>query len=157
MKAMLMSLLAEQCGPEVTRSPRTLDFGCGAGNVIRHFAREARSGEVWGADIDAASIAWLEHNLGEPFRFRALSTTPALPLPADHFDLVYAISVFTHLADDWAGWLVASVGCRDPAHPRLRRGAQTSEHVRALPIDCVGGGRTSRGGRTSAQHRAAPR
>ncbi len=106
MKAMLMSLLAEHCGPEVTRSPRILDFGCGAGNVIRHFAREARSGEVWGADIDAASIAWLEHNLGEPFRFRTLSTTPALPLPAEHCDLVYAISVFTHLDDDWAGWLL---------------------------------------------------
>lgn len=106
MKAMLMSLLAEHCGPEVSRSPRILDFGCGAGNVIRHFAHEARSGEVWGSDIDAASIAWLQHNLGEPFRFRTLSTTPALPLPADHFDLVYAISVFTHLADDWAVWLL---------------------------------------------------
>jgi SAM-dependent methyltransferase len=106
MKAMLMSLLAEHRRPAVIRSPRILDFGCGAGNVIRHFAREARSGEVWGTDIDAASIAWLEHNLGEPFRFRTLSATPGLPLPADHFDLVYAISVFTHLADDWAAWLL---------------------------------------------------
>jgi SAM-dependent methyltransferase len=106
MQSMLMSLLAEHSGRGVARSPRILDFGCGAGNVIRHFAREARSGEVWGADIDAASIAWLQHNLGEPFRFCALSATPRLTLPADHFDLVYAISVFTHLADDWAAWLL---------------------------------------------------
>ena len=106
MKAMLMSLVAEHCGPDVAQSPRILDFGCGAGNVIRHFAHEARSGEVWGADIDGASIAWLERHLGEPFRFRTLSTMPGLPLPDDHFDLVYAISVFTHLADDWAAWLL---------------------------------------------------
>jgi SAM-dependent methyltransferase len=106
MKEMLMALLEENGGPALLGAPRVLDFGCGAGNVIRHFGAEARSGEVWGCDIDQRSIDWLEQNLTPPFRFRALSSSAALPLPSDHFDLVYAISVFTHLADDWAAWLL---------------------------------------------------
>jgi SAM-dependent methyltransferase len=107
MKELLMSLLDENGGPAVPGAPVVLDFGCGAGNVIRHFDAEARSGEVWGCDIDERSIDWLERNLTPPFRFRALSpSAPVLPLPSDHFDLVYAISVFTHLADEWAAWLL---------------------------------------------------
>lgn len=106
MKDMLMSLLDEHGGPAVPGAPRVLDFGCGAGNVLRHFHAEARSGEVWGCDIDKRSVDWLESNLAPPFHVQALSSSPVLPFPTDHFDLVYAISVFTHLADDWAAWLL---------------------------------------------------
>jgi ubiquinone/menaquinone biosynthesis C-methylase UbiE len=42
---------------------RALDFGCGAGRVLRHFAGEAEAGEFWGCDIDDASIAWLRQRL----------------------------------------------------------------------------------------------
>jgi len=31
---------------------------------------------------------------------------PGLPYPDGHFDLVYAMSVFTHIVEDWAGWLL---------------------------------------------------
>ncbi|HTU31753.1 MAG TPA: class I SAM-dependent methyltransferase [Solirubrobacteraceae bacterium] len=106
MKDMLMSLLEQNGGPASPGAPKVLDFGCGAGNVIRHFHAEAESGEVWGCDIDERSIDWLRSNLTPPFNFQALSSRPALALPSDHFDLVYAISVFTHLADDWAAWLL---------------------------------------------------
>lgn len=106
MKDLLLSLMDEHGGPAAPGAPRILDFGCGAGNVIRHFHAEARSGEVCGCDIDQRSIDWLEDNLTPPFHFRALSSSPVLPFETDHFDLVYAISVFTHLADEWAAWLL---------------------------------------------------
>ncbi len=107
MKDLLLSLMERHGAPASAGAPNVLDFGCGAGNVIRHFHAEAHAGEVWGCDIDTRSIDWLEENLGPPFHFSALSASPpALPLPSDHFDLVYAISVFTHLADDWAAWLL---------------------------------------------------
>jgi SAM-dependent methyltransferase len=79
---------------------RVLDFGCGAGRTLRHFLREAEAGtEVWGADIDGPSIDWLTGHLCPPLR--AVRCDPDPPLPfADHsFDLVWALSVFTHLVD----------------------------------------------------------
>jgi SAM-dependent methyltransferase len=103
----LMSLLAAHRGGEAPAAPRILDFGCGAGNALRHFGEEARRGEVWGADIDPPSVAWLTEHLSPPFRICAVATDPpALPAPDDHFDLIYALSVFTHIAEDWASWLL---------------------------------------------------
>ena len=85
---------------------RLLDFGCGAGKVLRHLTAEARAGEVWGCDIDRDSIAWLQKNLCPPFRAFIVSDDCKLPQPDGYFDLVYAISVFTHITEDWARWLL---------------------------------------------------
>ena len=42
---------------------RVLDFGCGAGRVLRWFTAEAERCEFLACEIDAASVAWLEKNL----------------------------------------------------------------------------------------------
>jgi ubiquinone/menaquinone biosynthesis C-methylase UbiE len=84
---------------------RVLDFGCGAGRVLRQFKREARSGEFWGCDLYEPTISWLQENLTPPFRFYVSEGLP-LPHPDEYFDLVYAISVFTHITDDWAAWML---------------------------------------------------
>jgi SAM-dependent methyltransferase len=84
---------------------RVLDFGCGAGRVLRQFAREAESGEFCGCDLYEPTISWLSENLSPPFRFYVSEGRP-LPHPDEHFDLVYAISVFTHITDDWAEWML---------------------------------------------------
>jgi SAM-dependent methyltransferase len=85
---------------------RVLDFGCGAGATLRHFLPEAESAEFWGADIDTASIAWLQANLSPPLR--AMRNRPDPPLGLEHgtFDLIWALSVFTHLTDRSLDWLV---------------------------------------------------
>lgn len=85
---------------------RVLDFGCGVGRVIRQFAEHSREAEFWGCDIDAASIEWLEQNLSPPFHFFQSDEEPALPQGDGFFDLIYALSVYTHLTDHWAGWLL---------------------------------------------------
>lgn len=84
---------------------RVLDFGCGAGRTLRQFLAEARTGEFWGADIDAASIAWLTRHLSPPLE--AVNNGPEPPLGLQHgtFDLVWALSVFTHLTDASLAWL----------------------------------------------------
>jgi ubiquinone/menaquinone biosynthesis C-methylase UbiE len=84
---------------------RVLDFGCGAGRVLRQFAREAKSGEYWGCDLYEPTISWLKENLEPPFRFYVSAGRP-LPHPDEYFDLVYAISVFTHITNDWAEWML---------------------------------------------------
>jgi SAM-dependent methyltransferase len=85
---------------------RVLDFGCGAGRTLRHFLDEAESGEFHGCDIDGPSIAWLAEAMSPPLRVFPNEETPPLPLEADSFDLIWAISVFTHISDHWAAWLV---------------------------------------------------
>jgi SAM-dependent methyltransferase len=85
---------------------RVLDFGCGAGRTLRHFLDEAEHAEFYGCDIDAASIAWLSENLSPPLHPFESGEEPRLPQPDGFFDLVYALSVFTHLTDHWAGWLL---------------------------------------------------
>lgn len=84
---------------------RALDFGCGSGKVMRHFLAEARECELWGCDIDERSIAWLQKELSPPLVAFLNGEAPPLEQPDEHFDLVWSVSVFTHLTDHWAGWL----------------------------------------------------
>ena len=83
-----------------------LDFGCGAGRMIRWLEPEAKRGTVWGCDILAEDIEWLQRNLRPPFRFFTSTTLPTLPFPDGYFGLVYAGSVFTHIADLAQAWLI---------------------------------------------------
>lgn len=85
---------------------RVLDFGCGAGRVLRQFAAEAAEGEFWGCDIDERSIAWMQEELCPPLHVCNCTETPGLPQADGYFDLIYAISVYTHITDTWAGWLL---------------------------------------------------
>jgi SAM-dependent methyltransferase len=85
---------------------RVLDFGCGAGRVIRHFAQDATSAEIWGCDIDPPSIEWAKEHLSPPFQFALSQELPPLPFSDSHFDLIYAISVYTHLVDSWSDWII---------------------------------------------------
>jgi SAM-dependent methyltransferase len=85
---------------------RVLDFGCGAGRVLRQFAAEATEGQFWGSDIDAPSIDWAATHLSPPFRFLRNELTPPVALDTESLDLIWAMSVFTHITEAWAEWLV---------------------------------------------------
>jgi len=85
---------------------RCLDFGCGIGRVIRHFAEEGRSAEFWGCDIDGTSIRWSVENMTPPFRFYQMAQQPSLPFEDSSFDLIYAVGVFSQVFDAWHQWAV---------------------------------------------------
>jgi SAM-dependent methyltransferase len=84
---------------------RVLDFGCGSGRVLRQFLPEAASGEFWGCDLHPPTIAWLDEHLSPPLHFHVNDEIP-MPHPEGHFDLIYAISVFTHITHQWSAWLL---------------------------------------------------
>jgi SAM-dependent methyltransferase len=84
---------------------RILDFGCGPGRTLRHFVREAQTCEFWACDIHRASVEWVQNNL-PPFRVFVNDEAPPMPLKSESFDLVYAVSVFTHLTETWSSWLL---------------------------------------------------
>ena len=83
-----------------------LDFGCGTGRAIRHLVDESAESELWGCDISAACIEWDKENLSPALSFVVNGEAPPLPFPDGKFDLVYALSVFTHISDAWAAWLL---------------------------------------------------
>ena len=84
---------------------RVLDFGCGTGRVLRQFLPEAASGEFWGCDLHPPTIAWLTQHLSPPLHFYVNDRIPT-PHADGYFDLVYAISVFTHITHEWSAWLL---------------------------------------------------
>ncbi len=94
----------DQAGLGLDRCRDVLDFGCGCGRIIRHFA-DRRHARWHGCDYNPELVAWCQVNLSfADFAVNALA--PPLPYPDGAFDLVYANSVFTHLDDDLGSrWL----------------------------------------------------
>jgi SAM-dependent methyltransferase len=93
---LIRGLLAEH-GVAMDDLGALLDWGCGCGRVLRHW-RDLATTRVHGCDIDPRMVEWCRANL--PFATVARTELePPLPYPDDSFDLVYAFSVFTHLAE----------------------------------------------------------
>jgi SAM-dependent methyltransferase len=96
-------------GRDLRSFEKILDFGCGCGRIIRGFRYYLPSNHLYGTDIDSEAIAWLKENgkgMGE------FSTNPHMPPTAyedNLFDLIYSVSIFTHLPEDmqfaWLGEL----------------------------------------------------
>ena len=93
-----------------------LDWGCGPGRLIRHLPdllKEARS--FTGTDYNPETIHWCQNNLNG-IRFTKNELMPPLPFEDESYDLVYGISIFTHLSKTaHDAWLVE-------LHRVLRRG-----------------------------------
>jgi SAM-dependent methyltransferase len=73
-----------------------LDFGCGCGRVARHWSGLAA--RVHGIDFRADRVEWCDQSL--PFMTTG-SADPAPPLPYEpaSFDLIYALSAFSHMLE----------------------------------------------------------
>jgi len=88
--------LATFSGRRVHEFERVLDWGCGCGRLARHFPR-SRARALTGCDIDHDNIEWCRAHF--PGTFVGCSMSPPLPFGSASFDLVYGISVFTHLRE----------------------------------------------------------
>jgi SAM-dependent methyltransferase len=74
-----------------------LEWGCGPGRIARHM--RAALGPAWAlaaTDVDARAIAWCRDNV-PGVAFSANDPRPPLPYGAASFDVVYCVSVVTHL------------------------------------------------------------
>lgn len=97
-------------------SLRVLEWGCGPGRVIRHIPNTfSANTKAYGTDYNPASIAWCNDNVGT-VKFSLNGLQPPLQFEEECFDLIYSISVFTHLSEEvslqWVGelWRVARSG-----------------------------------------------
>lgn len=85
---------------------RVMDFGCGAGRTLRNFLEEAERAEFWGVDIDAPSIDLLAETVSPPLHLKRCEYMPPVDFDGGSFDLIWSISVFTHLTDNSLPWLL---------------------------------------------------
>ena len=90
---------ALEAGKPIETFRSGLDFGCGCGRVVRAFRRHAAFLKLHATDVDAEAIAWCRQHLPIA-EFRVNDGTPPLPYANEQFDLIWAISVFTHLDEE---------------------------------------------------------
>ena len=99
-----------------------LDFGCGCGRTLRYLLPHVNGASpgsadstggptgnptgpvrpettITGVDVNERAIAWCQDHLA-PARFQTNHVVPPLPFAKRSFDLIYSISVFTHLAEE---------------------------------------------------------
>src|SRR5690348_2953658 len=81
-------------GFDFRNAKRVLDFGCGAGRIVRQMPLLTNA-ELFGVDYNPRLARWCAENLKGTFSRNRLR--PPLDFEAGLFDALYALSVFTHL------------------------------------------------------------
>lgn len=130
---------AEALGHPLHKDSKVLDFGCGWGRVQRVFWHEVDAQNLQGVDVDFSAIA-VCRTLGVPGTFQTIAPDGSLPFDDASFDMIYSVSVFTHLslksADLWMGEL----------HRTMRRGGvlvitvESREFLERIPKMAAEGG-----------------
>ena len=82
-----------------------LDWGCGCARVLRWLCWPKTKCRFYGTDISQEAVEWCRKNI--PFaKFERNNPLPPLPFPDGSFDLIYGISVLTHLDEAFQfAWL----------------------------------------------------
>jgi len=88
------------CGVSLATCRAILDFGCGCGGVLMWLYDRVPAAAMTGTDIDVQAIDWCRAHLPIA-QFDVNGALPPLPYRDASFDLVYAISVFTHLDETY--------------------------------------------------------
>ena len=91
-------------GLDLRDAERALDFGCSSGRGVRVFAAAYPDVEWHGCDPIPDAIEWAGANL-LGIEFRLSPDRPPLPYDDESFDAVFAISIWSHFAEqaalDW--------------------------------------------------------
>ena len=82
-----------------------LDFGCGAGRQILHFTKNYPMPNYYACDVNDSLFLFLQKHYPE-VQFYCNNFEPPLKYNSDFFDIVYSVSVFSHLKpQDHPKWL----------------------------------------------------
>ncbi len=91
-------------GEKINTVGNVLDWGCGCGRVLQYLSTEPLA-TIYGCDIDADNLNWCQQNIGFG-KYEVTGIEPPLPYDSNFFNLIYGISIFTHLSsEDEVKWL----------------------------------------------------
>ena len=82
------------------------DFGGSTGRVFRHFYFQSTDWRVWSSDFKMTSVEWNLANFPSAITVFQGMYFPFLPIEDRTFDLVSAMSVFTHIDEIETSWLL---------------------------------------------------
>ncbi len=88
-----------------SKAGRLFDFGCASGRFLRHVLTFSEL-EPIGCDFAPANVDWVKRHLPDRVQVVLNSVEPKLPFPDNHFDVVTAFSVFTHIDSGDEQWLL---------------------------------------------------
>ncbi len=82
-----------------------LEWGCGVSRITRHYEKFLNNNsKLYACDINSEMIEWNIKNISN-VKFELTSYNPPTNYQANYFDLVFALSVFTHIESkyqkDW--------------------------------------------------------
>ena len=89
---------AQDLGIALTRNSRILDFGCGWGRIIRFFLKDVSADNLYGIDVHSRMIKFCK-KLARYGNYSKCNPLPPTKFPNESIDIIYAYSVFSHLAE----------------------------------------------------------
>lgn len=95
---------AKSSGLQLNSKSRVLDFGCASGRVLRHFAAQSEV-QAWGCDISENHVVWCNQYLPDKVKVFQNTSLPHIQVEDNFFDVIYAMSVFTHIESFETSWL----------------------------------------------------
>jgi len=99
----LRTLLSD-AGHPIDEMGSVLDFGCGCGRMLRWWC-DISGPAIHGCDYNRELVRWCDEHLGFA-QVQANELAPPLPYEDEAFELLYALSIFTHLSTELAQqWL----------------------------------------------------
>ena len=102
---MPIAVCAQRAGVRLDQPIRVLDFGCGVGRQLLHFTRHYPKPAFHACDIDDTSVAFIQAKYPQVAAYTS-SYFPPLKYEAGFFDMVYSVSIFSHLnPEDQGKWL----------------------------------------------------
>lgn len=92
-------------GLDLDSGIRILDFGCGVGRQLVHFTKHFPINRYSACDIDSSCVSFVQASY-PMIDTRCNSFHPPLPFESETFEMIYGVSVFSHLPPaDHASWL----------------------------------------------------
>jgi len=103
--AIPIAACALRAGVRLDQQIRVLDFGCGVARPLLHFTRAYPAPAFHACDIDDTCVAFIQESYPKVEAYTS-SYFPPLKYDPSFFDMVYSVSIFSHLnPEDQGKWL----------------------------------------------------
>lgn len=96
--------ILDHFGADLSSFQSIYEIGCGTCRLLRHF-RCFRTAKLTGSDVNPDMIEWSRANI-PGIEIHQNELEPPLDFSSETFDLVLALSVFTHIPMEWqSAWI----------------------------------------------------